>query len=88
MTRWYCRDAKGAELMNGSRSTSVYIYTLVYKHSHVLLYLFIFTIYRDANNCRINAPYRVKIILTSRLPENQYIDATPDRHFPYDQSMI
>ena len=26
--------------------------------------------------------------LTSRLPENQYIDATLDRHFPYDQSMI
>ena len=28
------------------------------------------------------------LALTSRLPENQYIDATPDRHIPYDQSMI
>ena len=60
MTRYYCRDvSRGAKLMNEISNTSVYVYTLVYKHTYVRLYLFIFTIYIDDNNCRIYARYNI-----------------------------
>ena len=55
MTWCYCRDIRGAELMNEISSMSVYVYS-VYEQTHVLLYLFIFTVYIVDNNCRIYAP--------------------------------